>query len=385
MPEDLVPPHPPLSPELQRVVADLLDDLFVDLVVDDAVAEVRAEVPVFAAVDEATMRDDVAGALALASDAIRSGVDRGGLESDTLRSIGALRAEQGVDVDALLAGFRVVARVSVDTVIDRARRRGVDSHSTLELTRAIWVHCDDAAAALAAGHRAYLDDPDRHRGLPEELVLRRLVRGDLRPEAVAAAGAELGLAPGERFRVVLAGEPGRSPEALRDERRDRLPATYVDRASGRLVALVPALPLEPWGVPVGYGDLAPLHELRHSFDGAAQAWELAVAFGIERPQHADDVQLLRPVVEMPELGDRFVERCFGHLEAGRRDAAVDTLRAWFEARGSVDVAAEALFVHRNTMRYRLRTFGDATGLHLDRPEDAFTVWWALRRLDLLRR
>ncbi len=47
----------------------------------------------------------------------------------------------------------------------------------------------------------------------------------------------------------------------------------------------------------------------------------------------------------------------------------------------MDAAADALFVHRNTLRYRLRTYAESAGLNLDRPEDAFTVWWALRRLD----
>ena len=89
--------------------------------------------------------------------------------------------------------------------------------------------------------------------------------------------------------------------------------------------------------------------------------------------------------EPPELGDAFVEQCFGHLDETRRAALRETLHAWFAAQGSTDAAAEALFVHRNTLRYRLRSFTESTGLSLDRPEDAFTVWWAMRRLDELKR
>ena len=107
------------------------------------------------------MREDVAGALALAAAVIRSGVDRGGLEGDALRSIGALRAEQGVDVDAMLAGFRIVARDAIEAVLELAATHGVDAAATLELTRAVWVHCDNAAAALAAGHRALTASPGR--------------------------------------------------------------------------------------------------------------------------------------------------------------------------------------------------------------------------------
>jgi len=109
------------------------------------------------------------------------------------------------------------------------------------------------------------------------------------------------------------------------------------------------------------------------------------AFGLDEPQHPDDVRLLRAVHDLPEIGDGFVEQCFGHLDATRLEALRETLHAWFAAQGSTDAAAETLFVHRNTLRYRLRSFTESTGLSLDRPEDAFAAWWALRRLDALRR
>ena len=158
---------------------------------------------------------------------------------------------------------------------------------------------------------------------------------------------------------------------------------YADTDGDRVIGLVDVLPKEPWDCRVGYGDAAPPTDLRHSYQGAVQALRMAEAFGLDRPQHPEDVRLLRPVHEMPALGDEFVERCFGHLDPSRRAAVVETLRAWFATAGSVDAAAEALYVHRNTLRYRLRTFADATGLSLDRPEDSFLVWWAVRRLDAL--
>jgi hypothetical protein len=373
-----VPVHkePRVNPRLQQVVVDLLDEFPVETVVDGALAEVRAEVPAFRAVDEDRMREDVSGALALAREALQNGDDESGQERDALRTIGATRAEQGVGLDAMLTGFRIVARTVIDTILDLAREHDVDSEAALELTRAVWVHCDAAAAALSAGHRAFTEAPGEHRLGDDEAALRRLVRGSLGDEAVATACAELGLDPHDTFAVVLAGG------GLTDVRR-RLVASYPDPAADRVVGLATTTPLGPWGVPVGYGDRAAPADLRRSYQGAVEAWEMATAFGLAEPQHPDEVQLLRAVHALPELGDRFVERCLGHLDDVRRTTTRETLDAWFAAHGSTDAAADTLFVHRNTLRYRLRTFSEATGLALDRTEDAFVVWWALRRLDEL--
>src|SRR6185369_8078096 len=136
-----VPVHkePRVNPRLQQVVVDLLDEFPVETVVDGALAEVRAEVPAFRAVDEDRMREDVSGALALAREALQNGVDESGQERDALRTIGATRAEQGVGLDAMLTGFRIVARTVIDTILDLAREHDVDSEAALELTRAVWV------------------------------------------------------------------------------------------------------------------------------------------------------------------------------------------------------------------------------------------------------
>lgn len=361
---------------------DLLDEFPVDMVVDEALDEVRAEISAFGAIDPAALRDDVAGALALAAEVMRSGVDEGGLESDALQTIGTTRAEQGIDMDAMLAGFRIVARTAIDALLDIALRRGVDSQATLDLTRAVWGHCDQAAAELATGHRAFTEAPEDSRVRPEEITVRRLVRGELADDALEAACQELGLEVEEPYRVVLAGGPGMG-SGLRSDLTRRLLVSYTDSSADRVVGLVDSLPRDPWGCPVGYGDRVPPRHLRRSFQGALLAWEMAVAFHLAEPQHPDDVQLLRAVQALPDLGDELVERCFGHLDPARRESTRQTLRAWFDAHGSTDAAAEALFVHRNTLRYRLRTFSDASGMNLDRPEDAFSLWWALRRLDLL--
>jgi hypothetical protein len=60
-----------------------------------------------------------------------------------------------------------------------------------------------------------------------------------------------------------------------------------------------------------------------------------------------------------------------------RSALVETLAAWLDRGSSIEGAARALFVHPNTVRYRLRQVADLTGLTPGQPRDAFTLQIAL--------
>ncbi len=44
-----------------------------------------------------------------------------------------------------------------------------------------------------------------------------------------------------------------------------------------------------------------------------------------------------------------------------------------------DIAAKQLFVHHNTIRYRLRRYEELTGTNLRDPDRGLEVWWALQR------
>jgi hypothetical protein len=60
-----------------------------------------------------------------------------------------------------------------------------------------------------------------------------------------------------------------------------------------------------------------------------------------------------------------------------RGALLETLGAWFEHGSSIEGTARALFVHPNTVRYRLRQIADVTGWSPTRPREAFALQLAL--------
>ena len=60
-----------------------------------------------------------------------------------------------------------------------------------------------------------------------------------------------------------------------------------------------------------------------------------------------------------------------------RGTLIETLAAYFHHGSSMEATARALFVHPNTVRYRLKQVGDLTGYHPATPRDAFTLRIAL--------
>jgi len=56
----------------------------------------------------------------------------------------------------------------------------------------------------------------------------------------------------------------------------------------------------------------------------------------------------------------------------------DSVTAWLDAVGDIGLAAESLFIHANTLRYRLRRVKDLFNISLDNADDRLAVWMQLR-------
>jgi DNA-binding PucR family transcriptional regulator len=72
-----------------------------------------------------------------------------------------------------------------------------------------------------------------------------------------------------------------------------------------------------------------------------------------------------------------VDRIHRPLSAAGHAPLLDTATAYLESGGSLEASARALFVHPNTVRYRLGRISDVTGYDLSTPREAWTVRIAL--------
>ena len=71
-----------------------------------------------------------------------------------------------------------------------------------------------------------------------------------------------------------------------------------------------------------------------------------------------------------------VDAVYGPL-TGSRDTLIDTLTMYYQQGTSIEATARALFVHPNTVRYRLRQATEVTGLNPADPRHGFTYRIAL--------
>jgi DNA-binding PucR family transcriptional regulator len=100
---------------------------------------------------------------------------------------------------------------------------------------------------------------------------------------------------------------------------------------------------------------------------AAKGWPQA-----PRPVAADDLLPERSLSGDGHARHQLVSHVYKPLLASDR-ILLDTASAYVEAGGSVEGAARALFVHANTVRYRLRRIEQLTGLSPTDPRDAYTL------------
>ena len=109
---------------------------------------------------------------------------------------------------------------------------------------------------------------------------------------------------------------------------------------------------------------------------AAAAWPAR-----PRPCAADDLLAERTLIGDDWARVALVDRVCSPL--AEHPSLKETAAAFLDARGGLEGTARALYVHVNTVRYRLGRIADVTGFDLSDPHDAFTVRVALALGELL--
>jgi DNA-binding PucR family transcriptional regulator len=103
----------------------------------------------------------------------------------------------------------------------------------------------------------------------------------------------------------------------------------------------------------------------------ARAWPEA-----PRPVPADDLLPERVLAGDTPARRALVDRVHRPLSEAR-GALLDTVTTYLETGGSLEASARQLFVHPNTVRYRLRRVADTCGYDVMVPRDAYVVRVAL--------
>ncbi len=121
-------------------------------------------------------------------------------------------------------------------------------------------------------------------------------------------------------------------------------------------------------------------EWRVSFSRAGQALDMARRLNEKSPLYYPDLSVYRLLLQLehsPELM-AFQEEILGNLLATENPQEfINTLEAFFAHNGNLSQTAEALYIHRNTLVYRLERISAITNIDLDKPENRLAVQLAL--------
>jgi purine catabolism regulator len=126
---------------------------------------------------------------------------------------------------------------------------------------------------------------------------------------------------------------------------------------------------DPADIGETYNQLRQMMRLARKINGAGQIvfWE--------------DAQVYMMLGQLGETLERFYQSTLGEFDSPglkNSEELLETLRVYLECQGNSVEAAAKLYIHRNTLRYRLERIEQILGRSLNSPEDRFSICLALK-------
>ena len=288
-------------------------------------------------------------------------------------ALGRGEARSGRSMDALLAAYRVGARVAWQDWSAAAVAAGLDAITLARFAELVFAYIDSLSAASVAGHAEELAVEGRVRerrrerlagalldGRDADTVLKLAERAEWDPPVTLTAV----VLPAERVSAVTA-QLGPSCLRAEDDSDREVAVLLVPDAGGpgrRHLLRVLA------GRPAYVGPVRPWLEAGASYRRALRAFDLGLA-GRE-PVDTDD-HLAHLVVGADPLAHADLRAAalapLAELPAATADRLAETLRSWLLHQGRRDAVAAELHVHPQTVRYRMAQVREAYGDRLSDP------------------
>lgn len=353
-------------------------------VAEQTIAAVIGEVPSYRDPFQGEMGRNIEVAVKVALDGFldlasrREGIDAGDQIETVLEAAYALgrgEARSGRTMDALAQAYRVGARVAWREMSAAAVNSGLDATMLARLAELVFAYIDELSDASVSGHADELATSGRLRQQRLDRLSARLLDGSPEVDLLAAAERADWDPPKFLTGVILSEAKVRSLRKLLDTRTLHLPddLAALDLEDGFTSLLVPAGPGRERRVLLRVladadavlGPPRPWTQAGSSYQRARQAHRL----GLRGDTDAHLAQLV--VGADTEARADLRNRIIGPLEdltPASREKLVDTLRAWLLHQGRRDDIAASLFVHPQTVRYRMGQLRDLYGDRLTDPE-----------------
>jgi hypothetical protein len=379
----------PLAPILERGLPELVNRLTTQL---------RREIPHYAAMAPYELHSQAETQVRYVLDELAGKpVPR----EEGPAAYGRMRADQQVPLDVVLHAYRVAWAELWSGLLAAVDEGGPSSEELLRASAEFFWMADDYAGRMHVAYRQRATELILRQESERAATLEGVFSGYLNgSEALWEAAAILDLPYEGLFVVVAAATPAAGREALPGVKNALLQAQMKStwrlgpdveagiislRDRPALERLLDELRLRPdvrAGLSAPYSLLADTPHALHlarlvlgtipSGTGAIKQFAESPigALLAASPSTADDLRrtVLGGLADMPE--EDLV-------------TLLHTLTTWFEAGGSIPDAAKRLYVHPNTVRYRLRRVQAQTQRSLDDPRDVADIRAALIAYDMI--
>jgi DNA-binding PucR family transcriptional regulator len=293
-------------------------------------------------------------------------------------------------MDALLAAYRVGARVSWRHMSASAVAAGLTAEQLARFAELVFAYIDQLSASSVAGHSDELATSGRVRQRYLERLAGLLLSGATLSDLVDAAERADWTPPRTLTAVILPAEKLRGALVSLDDRTLRAGEDVpgLDASRDLLVLLVPdaegrsrpALLRSLDGRDAVVGPARPWHDVQASFLRAARTLQLGlVADGAEpldTERRLADLVLRADGEALADLRAAVLTP-LDELSDGAREKLVETLRSWLLHQGRRDQVAAELFVHPQTVRYRMTQLRELYGQRLEDPRTVLELTIAL--------
>jgi hypothetical protein len=297
--------------------------------------------------------------------------------------LGRGEARSGRSTEAILAAYRIGARVSWQRMARGAVQAGLDAETVASFAALVFAYIDELSAATVAGHGDELATTGRVRQRRLERLAHHLLAGS--PEETVRTAAERAdwalpttltavVVPEAQVRPVLGAVSAATLQAADPPGLDDGVLLLVPDAHGPGRSALVRTAGERGGV---VGPPRPWPTVAASYDRVLRTRALGLG-----EQHPDTDEHLPALVigadpdALADLRARALEP-LDEVRPGTREKLVETLRLWLLLQGRRDEVAAALFVHPQTVRYRMGLVRDAFGDTLDDPDVVLALTLAL--------
>jgi hypothetical protein len=304
--------------------------------------------------------------------------------------LGRGEARSGRSMDALLAAYRVGARVSWRHMAASAVRAGLTAEQLARFAELVFAYIDQLSASSVAGHSDQLATSGRVRERYRERLANLLLTGADLPDLTAASERADWPPPRTLTAVLLPEAKVRGALVSLDPRTLRSTEDVADLSSPtELVALLvpdaegrsrPALLRSLEEREAVVGPPRPWAAAHDSYARACRALRLGLT--AEGPQPLDtemrlaDLVLRADEAALADLRAQVLAPLSG-LSASAREKLTETLRSWLLHHGRREEVAAALFVHPQTVRYRMTQLRELYGPKLEDPRTLLELTIAL--------